>query len=48
MGIEGVAVVERSTGMPVTVDLRVTGADAVSESLNRTFRVHLTRDREEK
>ena len=48
MGIDGVAVVERSTGMPVTVDLRVTGADAVSESLNRTFRVHLTRDREEK
>ncbi len=48
MSLDGVAYVERSTGMPVTVDLRVTGADAVSESLNRTFRVHLTRDRDEK
>lgn len=48
IGLDGVSYVERSTGMPVSVDLRVTGADAVSESLNRNFRLHLTRDKDEK
>ena len=48
IGLEGEALVERSTGVPVTVDLRVTGANAVSESLNRAFRLHLTRDRDER